>query len=340
MFASPKELMSRTAFLSCFLFTVTSLCPAQEGASEVTAGLAAHPGGGLETLVTVPAFALQNADAAEETPDGPQSETKEIREAIPPWSATDWHEALSNPKGYRGNRGNVTAQGMSGMFLNPTSGTLDQGQFTLQYCVLFSDKPDFTGHGILASYGLTDYLEVGVFALLADIRGAVDRLATVVGPEARFRLLKDEDWMPEVSIGGIYLDGNSFSDRNARSEVVGMISKRVPLWEEGFLRSSTLHGGLRQIFRSENPPGTDRSEAVGYFGGEVEFPFDVHFVGEISTVDQGIGNRVPWAVGGQWRPNNVFGISLAAVRNGNMSKVGIFIGIAVGGPQLPDELTR
>lgn len=143
-----------------------------------------------------------------------------------------------------------------------------------------------------------------------------------------------------MSLGGIYLDGNARSNSNARSEVIGMVSKRVPLSEEGFFRSTTLNGGLRQIFRHENPARTDRSETVGYFGGDVEFPWKVHAVAEISTVDEAVGRGTPWAVGGQWRPNKVFGISLARVRNGNMKKAGLFIGIAVGGPRLPDQLTQ
>jgi hypothetical protein len=36
---------------------------------------------------------------------------------------------------------------------------------------------------------------VGLFTLIADVR-RVNRLTTVIGPEARFRLLKDEGWLP------------------------------------------------------------------------------------------------------------------------------------------------
>ena len=95
-------------------------------------------------------MAVEATDAADTTPE-PSSDTEDVRDAISPWSAVDWHKTLSNPKGYRGN---VTAQGMTGMFINPTAGTLDQGQFTLQYCVLLSDKPDFAAHGILAPTAL------------------------------------------------------------------------------------------------------------------------------------------------------------------------------------------
>ena len=58
---------------------------------------------------------------------------------------------------YRGGRGLITLQGMAGMFLNPTSGTLNQGQFTAQYCVFFDQYSTNTiGQGLMLDYGVTD----------------------------------------------------------------------------------------------------------------------------------------------------------------------------------------
>src|SRR4051812_29844362 len=54
-------------------------------------------------------------------------------------------------------RGLITQQGMSGMFINPTSGTLAQGQLTLQYCVLFEDytTTNLMAHNVMLDSGIT-----------------------------------------------------------------------------------------------------------------------------------------------------------------------------------------
>src|SRR5436190_9287142 len=84
----------------------------------------------------------------------------------------DIHVARSAGPVYRGGRGLITLDGMTGMFLNPTSGTLNQGQLTIQYCVFFNDySTDVIGHGLLVDYGITDWFNIGVFGTAADLPG-------------------------------------------------------------------------------------------------------------------------------------------------------------------------
>src|SRR5687768_12635254 len=49
---------------------------------------------------------------------------------------------------YEAGRGLLTLQGPSGMFINPTSATLPQGKFTLQYCNFYPEnQTEVVAHG-------------------------------------------------------------------------------------------------------------------------------------------------------------------------------------------------
>ena len=100
---------------------------------------------------------------------------------------------------YVGGRGLLTLTGPTGLFINPTSGTMDQGEITMQYCFYLPAGSTFSpsGHGWIGSYGITDSLEVGFTSLF--VNGPDD---FSVGPMARYRLSKDEGMMPEVSLVG------------------------------------------------------------------------------------------------------------------------------------------
>jgi hypothetical protein len=231
---------------------------------------------------------------------------------------------------YKGGRGLITAQGMTGMFLNPTSGTLPQGHLTIQYCVLLfqNDGPNNTGHGLLGSYGVTDWLEIGGFGTYADAN-AIGEQFWLGAPFVRIRLLKDEEWWPEVSIGGIHLWGDSDSNVLSRTEFVVMASKRYPVDEEGFIRALRPHIGMRQIWYTQGDP--PEANATLAFGGiEVELPYSLSFVAEISNKDD-FSPHLPWAVGMQWKPNDVLGLSLAITEPGSVGggRVSPYIGIGV-----------
>jgi hypothetical protein len=244
---------------------------------------------------------------------------------------------------YRGGRGLITLQGMSGMFLNPTSGTLDKGQITAQYCLLIDkfDLNSVVGHGLMVSYGVTDWLELGMFGTVAEINGVDRRIINdpigVAGPIARVRLMKQDGYIPEVAIGGMYVDGGSEGDLLYRAEGFIAASELFPLDTDGTFRSLRVHAGSRYVGRSEaNGVGKDAAghlifpkfgtfgpgnKTLGttgdfcliYGGLELELPYSLYLVGEVSSnnlLKQG-GVKLPYAAGIQWKPNNVLGISVA-----------------------------
>ena len=236
---------------------------------------------------------------------------------------------------YKGARGLVTLQGMSGMFINPTSGTLNQGQFTAQYCFLaFADDSVVdTGHGLMLAYGITDWLEAGVFLNFADLAVDLDD-PFVYGPFARVRLLKEKGWIPEVSIGGIFLDGNAHDDLLTRKELFVAASKRFEIDPDGFFRSFRLHAGVRRVW-NDDPPildgfPTDRNDNLfGYIGGELEFPYSISLVAETMKDYDSDERATPWAVGFQWKPTGVVGISIAAEQAPGEDRPGFWFGIGL-----------
>ena len=248
---------------------------------------------------------------------------------------------------YVGGRGLITIQGMAGMFLNPTSGTLGQGQFTVQWCTLVNDElllpsgadtgVDVWGNGVMGAYGVTDWLEVGGFGLMvvadpSPFKTSGDKeTLSVGGPFVRVRLIQDQDWMPEVSVGGIHLDGDASSDVLSRQEIFVAISKHFPIDEDGFFRGCRLHGGVRQIWRHDRPDGLGipANGTVPYVGIEIELPWDIYFVSEISTKDDVLGARTPFAFGIQWKPNQVVGISIAGMQPGDAQRISFYAGVGL-----------
>jgi hypothetical protein len=240
---------------------------------------------------------------------------------------------------YQGGRGLITNQGMSGMFLNPTSGTLRQGQFTAQWCVLLSDQrnglPDLFGNGVMASYGVTDWAEVGGFMVNVTIEdGFTDPNATTAGPFFRIRVLKDEDWMPEISVGAIWLDGNANSDVLSREEIFIAASKHFPIDPDGIVKGVRVHGGVRFIWNTERPVGGEANGVVPYVGVEVGLPYSIYFISEVSTKDDilsppGFKTHVPYSFGFQWRPNNVVGVSFAGIQPSFSDRLAMWIGLGL-----------
>lgn len=309
------------------------------------------------TIVADPGFQLEFAGAelalAQDTQPGVTGQP--VNDQPPADVAVDeprddWFGVVED-NFYEGGRGLITLQGMAGMFLNPTSGTLGQGQFTAQWCVLLNDEVvlsdgtktgvDVWGNGVMVAYGVTDWLEVGVFtlAVVADPSpfktgsSAGDKeTLTLAGPFARVRILKDEEWWPEVSVGGIWLDGDSSSDLLARQEVFVALSKRFDIDPEGFIKGVRVHGGGRYIWRHERPDGLlIPANGVTIYGGvEVELPYAIYLVGEVNTKDDVIGPRTPYAFGVQWRPNQVVGISLAGMQPGDSAhSISLWVGVGL-----------
>lgn len=204
---------------------------------------------------------------------------------------------------YIGGRGLLTIQGPSGLFINPTSGTLPVGAFTAQYCFFLpnNDTDILMAHGGLISYGVTDWLEIGGVLGGKDFDSNINASDRFYGgPMVRARLLKDEGGLPEVSVGGYAYFGDE-ENYNAFLAVF----KGFEISKDGFIRSVGVHAGLRQTWNEE--PGSDLSDSpVGYFGLEVELPLRLYLVGEVSTEDKDLGNDdVPYAFGVQWRAGGI-----------------------------------
>jgi hypothetical protein len=285
-----------------------------------------------------PAAAVTSAAAADE--GSHFSKSQDLTLAADPKMLVNWSPGAPHDPNYRGGRGLITLQGMSGMFLNPTSGTLDQGQITAQYCLFISEfnLNKVVGHGLMVGYGVTDWLEVGMFGTIAEVNG-VDRRwfndpIGVGGPFARIRLLKGDGWMPELSIGGMYVDGSDVGDLLYRAEVFAAASELMPLDTNGTFKSLRFHEGIRYVGRSEannvtkdagghlitpkfpssaHTLGTDGDFCLLYGGVELELPYNLYAIGEISTNNllKKSTSHTPWAAGVQWKPNGVLGISLA-----------------------------
>jgi hypothetical protein len=226
----------------------------------------------------------------------------------------------------RESRGLITLEGPSGMFINPTSATLPQNEFILNYCVLFFDTDtDVVGHGILLSYGVRDWLEIGFVGNLLDVNSREDTFV-VGGPMARIRLLRDREWWPELSVGG-YVKWGSPAFNNANAFVA--ISKTIPIDEKGFLKTVTFQGGFREAWLDDSAAVSNVNRVYG--GLEVQLPWRLFLIGEV-TQRAGVVQRpreIPYAAGIQLRGRN-FGCSLAALQNGGESRPGIYFGVAGG----------
>ena len=230
-------------------------------------------------------------------------------------------EAPPVETGYEAGRGLLTLEGPSGMFINPTSATMPAGAFTAQACWLNPRLDDaINGFGALLSYGVTDWLEIGAIGAYVSIDGASDLDAA--GSLARVRLLKDEGWIPQLSVGYY----SRFGDDPEQTQTGFLAAyKRFPIGDEsGFVKSLGVHAGGRY---SDLEGG---EVVVGYGGIEVQLPYRVYLVVEASTEDDDLGNDTPFAAGIQWRAGAV-NISVAAVQNGNDAVfddgLGFFFGI-------------
>jgi hypothetical protein len=266
---------------------------------------------------------LVSVGAAEET--GPRPALDLTAQAI----TTPGRPAAGEPL-YVSARGLITDELAPGMFLNPTSGTLRRFQFDLEYCALIFHVPvtdsggltqDQTavGHGLIAGFGVTDWFEVGAAGLLVDFPGDDDN-PTVGGPMARVRLLRDEDLLPELAVGGVALFGD-----DPLEKYTAYVAASKAFWrsDTGFLRVARAHVGFRQAWI---PDGRDGS--FGYIGAEVGLPRHVFLVAEVSNKSGGV-DKVPWAAGVQVRHPDGFGFTLAAVQTGNLDELAVYVGVGI-----------
>lgn len=222
---------------------------------------------------------------------------------------------------YVGGRGLITDELATGMFLNPTSGTLGRYEATLQYCTLIFHVGHDTGvgHGAMAAFGVTEWIEVGAAGLLVDLPGKDDQ-PTVGGPMARVRLVKDEGWQPEVSVGGVFLFGDEALEKRT---VYIAASKGIKISDSGLVRSARVHAGFRQAWVEVGKDGS-----FGFVGGEIELPKHVFAVAEMSNKSGG-ADRIPWAAGIQVRHPAGYGFTLAAVQTGTLKNAAVYVGVGI-----------
>ena len=229
------------------------------------------------------------------------------------------------PEPYEANRGLLTLEGPTGLFINPTSATLPKGAFTAQYCFFLPDH-DFKGtigHGFLLSYGVTDWLELGgVGNIVQDAPGTPG----AGGPFGRLRFLKRTDLIrltsdcevsvnSQASFGGY---GKIGSYDLEQASIFLVFTERFEL-NLGPIISVALDAGMRQTW-------TNRNDSIrGYFGLEVQLPYRIYIIGELAT-NSSVDEQVPWAAGLQWRAGGV-NVSAGALEPGDGDDVGFFFGI-------------
>jgi len=227
-------------------------------------------------------------------------------------------------------RGLITQQGQAGMFLNPTSGTLVKGALTAQYCVLFRDyDTELVGHGLMLEYGVTDWLGIGGFGTAVDPPNS--DIIAVGGPQFRIRAVQEQTWIPEVTLGGIWLDGSADDDGLSKIEGWVAISKGFAIDPDGFLKSARVHAGFRYAALPEHPADIDDQYFV-YGGVELAFPYNLSLVGEIQSTNldsTGGGDKVPYAIGVQWKPTSVLGLSAAHMRPFNLQEESFYFGVGL-----------
>ena len=224
------------------------------------------------------------------------------------------------------------------MFLNPTSATLPQGTFDFGYCfVLTNQDTDEIGHHMFLSYGVRDWLELGIVADLISFNTTGAELPEgsygTAGPMARVRLVRDREWWPEVSLGAYSKFG---TDNFDSSNAFVALSKTVPIDEKGFLKTVTFQGGFRESWLEAPDRNTNR-----FYGGvEVQLPHNFYLIGEVTQFARRKDEFTPWAAGIQWRGSR-FGVTAAIVQSGDDDPPSIYLGIGGGlGPEPVRAPTR
>jgi hypothetical protein len=242
------------------------------------------------------------------------------------------------PVSARESRGMITLEGPSGMFLNPTSATLPQGTFGFGYClVLTNQDTDILGHAMYFSYGVRDWLELGVVANMFNFRTTGGELPKgsygTGGPMARIRLVRDREYWPEISLGAYSKMG---TDNFDSSNVYLAVSKTVPIDEKGYLKTVTFQGGFRESWLQAPDRNTNR-----FYGGiEVQLPHNFYLIGEVTQFAKEKDQFTPWAAGIQWRGKR-FGCTAAIVQSGDDNTPSIYLGIGGGlGPEPVRTPTR
>lgn len=131
--------------------------------------------------------------------------------------------------------------------------------------------------------------------------------------------------MPQMSVGGYSRVGDKVLNKGA---LFFAGYKRLPLMEDGFVRSLGVHAGARQTWYDSDAAVSDGQ--AGYGGVEVQFPLRLYAVGEVTTKDNDLNKHVPYAYGVQWRAAGI-AMSVAGIQNGGTDDVSFYYGIGYTG---------
>lgn len=247
-------------------------------------------------------------------------------------SGQDPTELWNQPRastGYEGGRGLITLNGVAGMFINPTSGTMPEKSVTLQYCISSPNNDfDIFGHGIMFSAAIANELEVGFSALYLDPdpsrspSGMGPGDLGSVGPHARYRITKDDPdgYMPQISVGthSLLVGDKILQSINSYAAAY----KRFPINDDGFFRAAGLHLGASLADLD------DKAEFLPYGGAELQMPLRIYAVAELST-PKDAHTETPYALGLQWRAAGI-AMSLAGIQNGTNDELSFYYGIGGG----------
>lgn len=228
------------------------------------------------------------------------------------------------PQGYVGGLGLVTLLGPTGLFQNATSGILPKNAFSVESCMAFRENngDHFQANGVLATYGVTDWMEIGGYGLfvhgLDPFANGDDSLQS--GQlNGRIRLMRDEGVMPEISVGALGAWGD---DPLEFYSLYVSGSKGMFLSDGPFMRSVRLHFGFRQEW-----PKLGQDVSTGFAGLELEVFKSLYLVGEVNTKDDSY-NSTPWSFGFQYRGSS-FGLTAAVVQTPSDDHKTAYVGIGV-----------
>jgi hypothetical protein len=220
--------------------------------------------------------------------------------------------------------GLITLAGPTGLFQNPTSGILPKNAFSMESCMAFRENrgDHFQWNGVLATYGVTDWLEISGFGLFIhglDETVNGDSSFEVGSFNARARVVRESDVLPEVSVGGIAGFGD---EERAAHSVFLSASKGFVLGGDEVLRGLRLHGGLRHIWAER-----DVDVTTGFAGLEIEVIRSIFLIGEVNTRDKDV-EQTPWSAGLQYKSKS-FGLSASVLQAPNDSEETYYVGIGV-----------
>lgn len=231
-------------------------------------------------------------------------------------------------------RGVITIDGVPGMFLNPTSGTLKKDEISIQACISTQDwlGDDVHWKGAFIGYGCSDRFELGFSHAGLDNR-TDHKVVDANGPALRYRFLDENVSGWEGSVGAYWRPGSKYVERTG-----GNLAFSRKIGNMRAEREVRLHLGVRTFKQdgwwigkwlgSQQYSLAKDSATLVYGGVEVQLPGHLSAIAEVSSKGDYF-SKTPWAVGLQYKMAGGLGCSLGAVQPGYAKSAGFFFGIGV-----------